>query len=89
LIAVSGICYQPCIGTWSLSPGGELSFDISVEVSIVFQNLFGSNCRLQNCGKIFKVDGLHATQRTIDNTHVFVTARICVDLPVRLHLLAG
>ena len=66
-----------------------MSFDFSVQVTIVLQELFGSHCRLRNCGKIFKVDGLHATQRTIDNTHVFVTARICGDLPVRLHLLAG
>ena len=35
------------------------------------------------------MEGVDGTQRTIDNTADFVTARICVDLSLRLRLLTA
>ncbi len=37
----------------------------------------------------FEMEGVDGTQSTIDNTAAFVTARICVDLVLRLRLLTA
>ena len=45
--------------------------------------------KLRQAPESFKMEGVDGTQRTIDNTADFVTARICVDLSLRLRLLTA